>query len=121
MNHLKVHAMEGLIRPATPEERVAGRAFFVFTAEGQAFAAQRQLDPTTPRPPALPHPGTRSRRVYDVIAEFPGVRLLAVEIADECELSLQMASAFAHGLAHRGLVQRETGGRGRQAEFWVDA
>jgi hypothetical protein len=121
MNHLKVHAMEGLVRPATPEERTAGRAFFVLTPAGQTFAAQRQLDPTTPRPPALPHPGTRARQVYDIIAEYPGVRLLAVEIADESGLRLQLASAVAHGLAHRGLVQLETGGRGRQAEFWVDA
>jgi hypothetical protein len=120
MNHLKVHAMQGLVRPATPEERAAGSAFFTLTLEGQAFVARRQADPTAPRPPALPHLGTRARRVYDIIAEYPGVRLLAIEIADESGLRLQLASAVAHGLAHRRLVKLETGGRGRQAEFWVD-
>ncbi|WP_288482452.1 hypothetical protein [uncultured Deinococcus sp.] len=119
--HLRIHLLESLVRHATPEERAASKVFFVLTPAGKAFAARRRLDPTTPRPPALPQPGTRSRQVYDVIAEFPGVRLLAVEIADECGLPLQLASAFAHHLTRRGLVQIETGGRGRQAEFWVEA
>lgn len=121
LNHLQIHAREGLVRPATPKERQTGSAFFTLTPEGQVFVERRQVDPTTPRPPAPPRPGTRSRQVYDTIAEFPGVRLLAVEIADECGLPLQLASAFAHQLAHQGVVQIETGGRGRQAEFWVDA
>lgn len=120
-SHLRVHLSEGLVRHATPAERAASKVFFVLTPAGKVFAARRRLDPTTPRPPALPLPGTRSRQVYDVIAEFPGVRLLAVEIADECQLPLQLASAFAHHLTRRGLVKIETGGRGRQAEFWVDA
>ena len=120
-SHLRAHLLESLVRPATPVERVASKVFCVLTPAGEVFAARRRLDPTTPRPPALPLPGTRSRQVYDVIAEFPGVRLLAVEIADECGLPLQLASAFAHHLTRRGLVKIETGGRGRQAEFWVEA
>ena len=120
-SHLRAHLLEGLVRPATPAERATSKAFCVLTPVGEVFAARRRLDPSTPRPPALPLPGTRSRQVYDVIAEFPGVRLLAVEIADECGLPLQLASAFAHHLTRRGLVQIETGGRGRQAEFWVEA
>lgn len=119
--HLRVHLLEGLIRPTIPAERTTSKATCVLTPAGEAFAARRRLDPDTPRPPALPQPGTRSRQVYDVIAEFPGVRLLAVEIADECGLPLQLASAFAHHLAQRGVVKIETGGRGRQAEFWVEA
>lgn len=120
LNHLRIHAMEGLVRPATPKERKAGSTFFTLTPAGQTFVERRQVDPTTPRPPALPRLGTRSRRVYDTIAEFPGVRLLAVEIADECGLPLQLASAFAHQLAHQGVVRLESGGRGRQTEFWVE-
>ena len=120
-SHLRAHLLEGLVRPATPAERAASKAFCVLTPAGEVFAARRGVDPRTPRPPALPLLGTRSRQVYDVIAEFPGVRLLAVEIADECGLPLQLASAFAHHLTRRGLVKIETGGRGRQAEFWVEA
>ncbi|AFD28185.1 hypothetical protein DGo_PE0041 (plasmid) [Deinococcus gobiensis I-0] len=120
-SHLRAHLLEGLVRPATPAERIASKAFFALTPAGETFIARRRLDPSTPRPPALPQPGTQSREVYDVIAEFPGVRLLAIEIADECGLPLQLASAFAHHLARRGVVRIETGGRGRQAEFWVEA
>ena len=69
---------------------------------------------------SLPPPQTKSRRVYDMIAEYPGVRVIAQEIADECGLPLRYASACAHNLARQGRIERQTGGRGRQAEFWVN-
>lgn len=119
--HLQMHGREGLVRPAAPAKRRKGATFFVLTREGRAFVERRQMDLSPARPPALPRAGTMARRVYDAITEYPGVRLVAVEIADECGLPLRKASAFAHHLAKRSLVQIETGGRGRQAEFWVDA
>ena len=69
----------------------------------------------------LPRQATKSRRVYDMIAEYPGVRVIAQEIADECGLPLRYASACAHNLARQGRIKCQTGGRGRQAEFWVNA
>lgn len=120
INHLRSHAYEGLVRQL-PVQRRKDKAVFVLTAQGEAYVEAQQRQEVPALAPQLPSRGTMLRRIYDLIGEYPGVRITAQEIADECDVYLRKASAFAHTLAKRGLVQMESGGRGRQSEFWVDA
>jgi|GEM_PF-6751042 len=69
----------------------------------------------------LPRPGTIARKVYDVIAEFPGVRVSTAEIAVEAGISSHAAGCHAYDLEKRGFVRGTKPGLGRKAEYWIEA
>lgn len=63
--------------------------------------------------------GSKSKQVYDMIAEFPGIKVSTAEIAAELEMSSHHAGSFAAQLHRSGYVQRELVSPGR-AKYWVE-
>ena len=66
-----------------------------------------------------PLAGTMSRRVYDVLAEYPGVPVTTAEIRAECNLTSDAASNFLGSLWRSGYIRKV--GTGRSLVWVIDA
>ncbi len=66
-------------------------------------------------------PGSKIATVYAAIAEFPGVKTTADEVAVETGLNSHTVGNHAYHLKQRGLIHHSQPGHGRKAEYWIDA
>ncbi|WP_288479883.1 FaeA/PapI family transcriptional regulator [uncultured Deinococcus sp.] len=71
----------------------------------------------------MPRAGTKFRKLYDLLAEYPGVKCSTKEVADELGITSHRAGSQLAAMHKIGHVQKSGGGNGAASDrlWWVDA